>query len=486
MRRALGAVLVVVAVTTIGLGAALLARERGGPPHRDVTLPGGVPATLYFPGAPGAGKPPAVVVAHGYSGDRATMSSLSRSLAVAGYAVLAIDFRGHGANPASFSDGDRSEDLVAALDWLEASPEVDPERLAILGHSMGAHAALDVVLRDERSDAAVVLGSAYRASAGEGEPPDVLFLVGENEPASVAAASEAFAAELAAAGARTEVAEVDGANHITILWFDEAAAEAVAWFDDAFGIERDAPAEIVDPRLGIAGAYFLCALAALAGLGVAAGHLAPKVPRRDAAGLAPFGAVVLALAIAAPVAAVGLRGPFATGFGDVIAYLGAAGFVLLVVRRRVPSLPSRDTVLRGAAGAGAAIAGAFVLLAPLGGVTHRLVPTPHRALLALVATIALLPFFTMLQASLRCGPLWRATASSIAGHGLALVALAAGVVVGALPGVVALALPLLAGVFGFAEVFGIAAYSVTRNGAFVGAVEASWVAGIAAVAMPLP
>lgn len=59
-----------------------------------MTLAGDVPATFYLPDAYESPEPPAVVVGHGYSGDRATMSSLARSLAEAGYAVLAIDFAG--------------------------------------------------------------------------------------------------------------------------------------------------------------------------------------------------------------------------------------------------------------------------------------------------------------------------------------------------------------------------------------------------------
>ncbi|HYP22880.1 MAG TPA: alpha/beta hydrolase, partial [Actinomycetota bacterium] len=110
MRRAGVAVLAVAVLATAVLGVMLLARERGGPRHRDVTLAGDVPATFYLPDPPLDGAP-AVVVAHGYSGDRATMSSLARSIALAGYGVLAIDFRGHGANPNAVEEGARTDDI---------------------------------------------------------------------------------------------------------------------------------------------------------------------------------------------------------------------------------------------------------------------------------------------------------------------------------------------------------------------------------------
>ena len=75
-------------------------------------LEGRIPATVYLPepgGSAGARevlldpppreeRPPAIVVMHGFAGDRASMSGLSRRLAESGYAVLAFDAMGHGAN----------------------------------------------------------------------------------------------------------------------------------------------------------------------------------------------------------------------------------------------------------------------------------------------------------------------------------------------------------------------------------------------------
>src|SRR5947199_4242733 len=82
----------------------LAAEERGGPPHMDVSIGNGIPGTLFVPGKDGAEfpfqkakgqRPPLVIVAHGYSADRKIMSTMARSLAKAGFAVLTFDFRGH-------------------------------------------------------------------------------------------------------------------------------------------------------------------------------------------------------------------------------------------------------------------------------------------------------------------------------------------------------------------------------------------------------
>ena len=69
-------------------------------------LPGGVPAVVWEPAAPlPFGQvpdfdPPAPVVVlwHGFAGNTAMTSALARRIAKAGYAVIAIDFRGHGEN----------------------------------------------------------------------------------------------------------------------------------------------------------------------------------------------------------------------------------------------------------------------------------------------------------------------------------------------------------------------------------------------------
>ena len=480
-------VLAIAVVACAGLGATLLARERGGPSHRDVTLPGDVPATFYLPedDAP----PPAIVVGHGYSGDRATMSTLSRSLAGAGYAVLAIDFRGHGVNPHGAAEGNRVDDLTAGLDWLERSDEVDGERLVVLGHSMGAHAAVDLLVRDPRPSAAVILGGASHPTLPPDPPRNVLFLVASLESPSVGSASEGFAADIEDAGGNARVETIGGANHITMLWFDETVAQTVGWLDDVFGIERDETAGIADPRLPV-GIWFLVTLPlAIAGLGLAAARLGPRAPEAPASPAAALVFVAVALAAALPVASL-LEPAAALGeaFGAVVSYLVVAGAILYLpqIRTRPKPAPAKATLARLGAATAASTTGAFLLVAPVGGVFHNLVPTPPRVMLAVVMAPLLGVFFVQVQAKLRRGSLVHGATASTIGHFLVLVGLGGGVVLGVFPDVVGLALPLLAGVFVLVEVYGAAAYSVTRSGVLVGLVEAVWVAGIAAVSMPLP
>src|ERR1700723_3601132 len=95
-------VVAIVLVLLFIVAVARLARlENGGPPHAFVMLPGQEPATMYLPGPgdpfytlfpkPAAERPPAVVLVHGFTGDRVLMSGLARRWADNGYGVLAID-----------------------------------------------------------------------------------------------------------------------------------------------------------------------------------------------------------------------------------------------------------------------------------------------------------------------------------------------------------------------------------------------------------
>lgn len=105
---------------------------------------------------------PAIVVMHGWGANASLMLAVARPIHEAGFAVLFLDARGHGR---SDDDGFASlprfaEDIEHGLDWLHRQPEVDASRCAVLGHSVGAGAALLVASR--RPDvAAVVSVSAF-------------------------------------------------------------------------------------------------------------------------------------------------------------------------------------------------------------------------------------------------------------------------------------------------------------------------------------
>lgn len=87
---------------------------------------------------------PAVIVLHGWGANAEMMLPLARPLQSASFTVLLIDARNHGSSDGdTFSSMPRfAEDLDAAIDWLKTQPEALPRQIAVIGHSVGAAAAL--------------------------------------------------------------------------------------------------------------------------------------------------------------------------------------------------------------------------------------------------------------------------------------------------------------------------------------------------------
>ena len=109
--------------------------------YQEVTFTAPDGATLrgwYLPSANGA----AVIVGHGIGAYRAL--GPAEILARHGYGVLTFDWRAHGESGGDLCTFGYHEvrDVTGALAWLQGQPGVDPERIGILGESMGAVTAI--------------------------------------------------------------------------------------------------------------------------------------------------------------------------------------------------------------------------------------------------------------------------------------------------------------------------------------------------------
>ncbi|MFD1730260.1 alpha/beta hydrolase family protein [Deinococcus malanensis] len=85
---------------------------------------------------------------HGFTGQRVephrNFVLFSRLLASSGVASLRFDFRGSGESQGDFSEMTVSrevQDTVAAFEYMRRQPRLDPERVMLLGFSMGAMVA---------------------------------------------------------------------------------------------------------------------------------------------------------------------------------------------------------------------------------------------------------------------------------------------------------------------------------------------------------
>ncbi|MDQ0596324.1 fermentation-respiration switch protein FrsA (DUF1100 family) [Streptomyces canus] len=130
--------------------------------RRDVafTADGGVTLRGWYFVPEGEGPHPAISMAHGYAGVKEhALEGFARRFAEAGFAVLLHDHRTFGA-----SDGEPRQDVnpwVQAEDWrraisfLEAQPEVDPDRLGVWGSSYAGGHAIVLGATDRRLKAVV-------------------------------------------------------------------------------------------------------------------------------------------------------------------------------------------------------------------------------------------------------------------------------------------------------------------------------------------
>lgn len=75
-----------------------------------------------------------------------------------GYAVIALDLRGHGGSKgAAVFDSTMDQDIDALLDWISASPDLNEERVAIVGASLGANLALRAGAKHPQINSLVLL-----------------------------------------------------------------------------------------------------------------------------------------------------------------------------------------------------------------------------------------------------------------------------------------------------------------------------------------
>ncbi|HYC78001.1 MAG TPA: alpha/beta fold hydrolase [Planctomycetota bacterium] len=138
-------------------------------PTEDAVVPGGAPGVRLagtFARPNGRGPFPAVVFLHGFGaydrdervGDARPFYALSHALALAGVASFRFDKRGFGGSTGDWvgaSPATLAADGVAAAHWLRARPDVDPARVAYVGHSEGGLLALLAAGADPAAAAAV-------------------------------------------------------------------------------------------------------------------------------------------------------------------------------------------------------------------------------------------------------------------------------------------------------------------------------------------
>lgn len=111
-----------------------------------------------------------VVAMHGWGGNAELMLPIAAPLQRGGINVLLCDARNHGGSDAdTFSSLPRfAEDLGKAIDWLKQHHPQRASRIAVLGHSVGAGAAMFEASRNADISAVIsIAGFAHPAEVNE-------------------------------------------------------------------------------------------------------------------------------------------------------------------------------------------------------------------------------------------------------------------------------------------------------------------------------
>src|SRR5262245_9046399 len=127
------------------------------------------------PGSGAAGAMPAVILLPSSSGDRdgftqgiPTFAQLAGAMADAGFLAVRYDKRGFGQSGGraeSATLGDYADDARAVVRWLLERKDVDPKRIAVVGHSEGAWVALMTAAREKRVAAVAFIEAAATTGA---------------------------------------------------------------------------------------------------------------------------------------------------------------------------------------------------------------------------------------------------------------------------------------------------------------------------------
>jgi dienelactone hydrolase len=374
------------------------------------------PVTIFTPRK--ADRAPVVVIAHGFAGSQQLMQSFALALARAGYVAVTFDFLGHGRHPNALQgsiteEAGATKALVEQLGEVVAFARTLPQgdgRIGLLGHSM----ASDIVVRygQQAPDVqATVAVSMFAPGVTATSPRNLLVIVGGLEAEALKAEARRAVTMAAAnpkpnatygdfsAGTARRMTFPAGVEHVSVLFSQDAAAEASRWFDMVFGRETHSAAPI-GSRGGFIALLFL-------GLTLLAWILAPLLPvvspEQRGAGLTwrQFLPLAILPALLTPL----ILWKFPTDFlpilvGDYLAahfalYGGLTALGLMYVTRKPPRKRGARTSISmfGLAVAALAFYGLVVFGVAIDHFLTSFVPVGGRFVLVIAMLAGTLPYF---------------------------------------------------------------------------------------------
>lgn len=192
-------------------------------------VPGFGGGTVYYPTTRDDGTFGAVAISPGYTAAQSTIQWLGPRLASQGFVVITID-----TNTVLDQPGSRADQLQAALDYLvedsDVTDRVDPDRLAVMGHSMGGGGSIEAT--DERPElkASIPMTPWHLDKTWPGVTSPTLIFGAENDTiAPVASHAEPFYGSIADSTDKMYI-ELDGATHFAPNFSNTTIAKySISW-----------------------------------------------------------------------------------------------------------------------------------------------------------------------------------------------------------------------------------------------------------------
>ncbi len=121
--------------------------------------------------AAGPGPHPTLVIAHGWPGNEKN-TDIAQAVRRAGWNTVLFDYRGNWGSPGAFHFAQVPADTAAVVAYLRTpavakSLNIDPDRIALAGHSMGAWAAVLTAANDPKIIGAITISMGDMGMLGE-------------------------------------------------------------------------------------------------------------------------------------------------------------------------------------------------------------------------------------------------------------------------------------------------------------------------------
>jgi len=183
---------------------------------------------------------PAVIVCHPhplYGGNMSNnvVFAICRALVSRSIAAFRFNFRGAGNSGGKFGGGIAEQaDVVAALDFVSSTPDIDGRKIGLAGYSFGGGVALPVALQNKQVSLLALVSPALSGPGGEQLQQYTrprLLIIGD---ADTVILSEELRRHIRDAADSEQYQIISGADHFWRGYEDDVARKVSQFFADGF------------------------------------------------------------------------------------------------------------------------------------------------------------------------------------------------------------------------------------------------------------